>query len=255
MKKFTLIELLVVVAIIGLLMSILLPSLAKAREAGKSAVCKSNMKQLGIAFELYAGNSDESVTPGGMKFSMAPASFNYPRQDKTTYYSDPALLGQYAGNDMYTGNAWNHIQGRQPVRNSAFSCPSATDENTFGAPPYHTRIGINVRISPVIHVDSDWDKIIKIGTIADPVKLVMFVDHKGARFHPGYGSAPPSHGNPQPLTNDDGGNWSFGVDLSYYNWVKRHKQGTNLGFADGHVSFSRNLQADVADEKYKVVNR
>ncbi|MCH2208096.1 MAG: prepilin-type N-terminal cleavage/methylation domain-containing protein [Lentisphaerales bacterium] len=42
MKKFTLMELLIVIAIIGILTSILLPSLHKAREKTKSAVCKSN---------------------------------------------------------------------------------------------------------------------------------------------------------------------------------------------------------------------
>lgn len=57
MKKktgFTLIELLVVVSIIALLVSILLPALAKARENGKAAVCKSQLKQLGLAFNFYA---------------------------------------------------------------------------------------------------------------------------------------------------------------------------------------------------------
>jgi prepilin-type N-terminal cleavage/methylation domain-containing protein/prepilin-type processing-associated H-X9-DG protein len=53
MKKFTLIELLVVVAIIGILMTLLIPSLKKARDAGYYAVCSSNMKQLGVATFAY----------------------------------------------------------------------------------------------------------------------------------------------------------------------------------------------------------
>lgn len=52
-RGFTLIELLVVVAIIALLISILLPSLNKAREQGRRAVCQANLHHLGVAFKQY----------------------------------------------------------------------------------------------------------------------------------------------------------------------------------------------------------
>ncbi|MCM8536203.1 MAG: type II secretion system GspH family protein [Lentisphaeraceae bacterium] len=51
-KCFTLIELLVVVAILGVLMSLLLPSISKARERTKAAVCLSNFKQVGFFNEM-----------------------------------------------------------------------------------------------------------------------------------------------------------------------------------------------------------
>ena len=58
-KGFTLIELLVVIAIIALLVSILLPSLNRARELAKRAICASNLHSIGQAFALYQGENND----------------------------------------------------------------------------------------------------------------------------------------------------------------------------------------------------
>jgi len=62
-QAFTLIELLVVIAIIAILASILFPVFTQAKEASKKVTCISNMKQLGVAWTMYAGDYDDNVSP------------------------------------------------------------------------------------------------------------------------------------------------------------------------------------------------
>lgn len=60
---FSLVEVLAVVAIVGVLAALLLPALARAREAGRRATCQSNLQQWGLAFKMYAGETPDGAWP------------------------------------------------------------------------------------------------------------------------------------------------------------------------------------------------
>ena len=62
-RAFTLVELLVVIAIIGILSALLLPALARSKASVQCAVCRGNLRQLGVASELYWGDNGENGFP------------------------------------------------------------------------------------------------------------------------------------------------------------------------------------------------
>ena len=72
-KGFTLIELLVVIAIIALLVSILLPSLSRAKELARGTVCLSNMRSTGLAIQMYATENEEHYPPSSCALHENPA--------------------------------------------------------------------------------------------------------------------------------------------------------------------------------------
>ena len=95
MKKFTLIELLIVVAIIAILVSIMIPSLGKAREMSKRAVCMSNMRQMYLAEKLYEKDHTNKMALG---YNTGQLQMNYIYVRKSNRINQ-GLLGLYTGDN------------------------------------------------------------------------------------------------------------------------------------------------------------
>jgi prepilin-type N-terminal cleavage/methylation domain-containing protein len=69
---FTLIELLAVIAIIGILAGLLLPTLGRAKEKGRTVLCLNNKKQLGLAWTMYPGDFEDRLVPPGLNIPSPP---------------------------------------------------------------------------------------------------------------------------------------------------------------------------------------
>ena len=77
-RAFTLVELLVVIAILAILMALLLPSLASAREKGYRTACLSNLRQMGISIQAYASDNDGKIPYGPKAPPFTSAADFYP---------------------------------------------------------------------------------------------------------------------------------------------------------------------------------
>jgi prepilin-type N-terminal cleavage/methylation domain-containing protein/prepilin-type processing-associated H-X9-DG protein len=215
---FTLIELLVVVAIIGILASILLPVLSRAKAQGLRISCENNLKQLQTCWHLYVGDSNDRCPPNNFVYliSGVPADrgaswcLGNTREDTTTTNIENGLLFPY-----------NRSVG-------IYHCP-ADRSRVDNAEMLRTRsYNMSLSINGYNDYDTDlWSQIptyTKFTQIRNPPtsKLFVFIDvHEDEIFDSMFGIP----------TQYLWGNTKAWWDIP----ANRHNQGCNLSFADGHV--------------------
>jgi len=228
---FTLIELLVVISIIALLLSILLPSLQRAKEMGMRAVCLSNLHQLTVSWAVYSANNDDRIVS-----SMTNA----------TVYNSATNSYEWAANTEPSWVGWavgiSSIPSTEPTRQ--FSAFRQTLEQQHGEIevgalyPYTADIAVykcpvgkkgNERTYSIVDSMNGWNPhdwapqyannplvVKKIDSIKVTNGRMVFLDCGEQTFASWTMAAPP------------GLHWGDSVQ-------SRHGEGTTVSFVDGHA--------------------
>jgi prepilin-type N-terminal cleavage/methylation domain-containing protein/prepilin-type processing-associated H-X9-DG protein len=130
-RAFTLVELLVVIAVIAVLVALLLPAIQAAREAARRAACISNLKQHGLALNMYH-DALKTFPPGGLPRSAQSVGVIYasPHCLLLPYFDEAGLKGIWNFQTDWQNQDPTVIAKMVPV----FSCPSNSGENPISDP-------------------------------------------------------------------------------------------------------------------------
>jgi len=217
-KGFTLIELLVVIAIIAVLMSILMPSLNRAREQGRRAACLSNLKQLQLAWLMYNDENDGLIVNGAGGINRSKEKAWVGKCWADGYSTGEQLDEEVQKEEIKVGALYPYIRDTK-----MYKCPTGTLGEML---TYAAMDGAN---GLARDGTTSGGKSVRVGKTVLWLKRASDIVSPGASF--------------RMIFIDEG--WvtpdSYATHYKPATWWDdapvRHGDGTNASFADGHVEY------------------
>lgn len=230
-RAFTLIELLVVIAIIALLMAILMPTLNRAREQGRRAVCLNNMKQLTLGWIMYCDENDGEIVNGAGGYTYgSPGNLLVPWVGKCwddNYQTGAQMPEEQQWENIKAGALWRYCPELK-----AYECPTGTrgEKLTYAAMDSVHGLARTGTVSNPSGNPLTW-KSERVG------RTVLYLTRRSQIRSPGLAY--------RMVFIDEG--WvtpdSYAVHYNQATWWDdapvRHGDGTNVSFADGHVEYHK----------------
>ncbi len=204
-KAFTLIELLVVIAIIAILAAILFPVFARARENARRASCQSNLKQIGLGVLQYSQDYDEKMV---FTYTVLPGVGYYRWQDSIQPYTKSyQVMVCPSDSSPSTDTTLAGVLKTSYATNSV----TQTDASTFVNSP----------------INNSYYPALSLAQYDDPAKTILIFDANAIELF--------------KYTQADYGN-TGGTGDDALRLAKRHLEGANFLWADGHVKWLRDTK-------------
>lgn len=203
-SAFTLIEMLVTISIVALLIVLLLPALASARDSAKAVACLSNTRAIAVAMQLYADD------------------------DPLNFYPTPRMPSTNTALPTWLDLTTPYIEALKVYR-----CPSDNSDN-WDAPamPRLTSYGINAYFTPN-HQPYNGITPIDVQSPSQTIIAAELVEEIGVdHFMPMYWGTPPRVSSMMMQGNQ----WDAAEALPKTIAIERHKRTANYVFTDGHAA-------------------